>query len=221
MTKPLALVTGGETGIGKAIADALAAEGFEVRTASRRSGHDLTDAAAIEALVRSLPRLDLLVNNAGIAESAPLAKTTDEAWERHLAINATAPFRLCRAALPLLRRSTRAMIVNIASTAALRGSPYIAAYAASKHALLGLTRVLASELKGIAVNAVCPGFVESPLTERSVGAIVDATGKSAGEARRALASQNPRGRLLRPEEVAAAVLEVVRGGTGGREVVLE
>jgi len=217
----LALVTGGATGIGKAIADALAGDGFEVRRASRRDGFDLTDPAAIERLLASLPRLDVLVNNAGIAESAPLARTDDASWERHLAINATAPFRLCRAALPLLKAAPRGRIVNVASTAGLRGSPYIAAYAASKHALLGLTRVLAAELKGIAVNAVCPGFVDSPLTDRSVENIVAATGKSEEEARAALAGKNPCGRLIRPDEVAAAVLELVRGHDTARELILE
>jgi NAD(P)-dependent dehydrogenase (short-subunit alcohol dehydrogenase family) len=217
----LALVTGGDTGIGRAIARALAAEGLDVRAASRRSGFDLADPAAAERLVRSLPRLDVLVNNAGMAESAPFARTTDELWERHFALNAAAPFRLCRAALPLLKKAPRGRIVNVASTAGLRGSPYIAAYAASKHALMGLTRVLAAELQGIAVNAVCPGFVDSPLTDRSVAAIAKATGKTPEEARAALAARNPCGRLIRPEEVAAAVVELVRGHETGREVVLE
>jgi len=221
VSAPLALVTGGDTGIGAAIAEALRAEGYEVRSASRRTGCDLSRGDAIEALVKSLPRLDLLVNNAGIAESAPVAKTSDEMWERHFAINVTAAFRLCRAALPLLRKSPRPMVVNIASTAALRGSPYIAAYAASKHALLGLSRVLAAEWQGVAVNAVCPGFVDSPLTERSVMRISGLTGRDPEAARAALAAQNPRGRLLRPEEVAAAVVSLVRSGEGGREVVLE
>jgi len=218
--RPLALVTGGETGIGAAIADALRKEGYEVRTASRRSGHDLTDPAAIDALVKSLPRLDLLVNNAGIAESAPLEKTTDEFWNRHFDLNVTAPFRLCRSAVPHLREA-KGCIVNVASTAALQGAPYIAAYAASKHALLGLTRVLAAELKGVSAHAVCPGFVDTELTDRSVLNIVKRTGLSDEEARAALARQNEGGRLIRPEEVAAAVVELVKGGGTGRELVPE
>jgi NAD(P)-dependent dehydrogenase (short-subunit alcohol dehydrogenase family) len=218
--RELALVTGGETGIGLAISRALEGAGFEVRTASRRSGFDLTKRKEIDRLVGSLPRLDVLVHNAGIAEAAPLARTTDEFWERHLAVNLTAPFRLTRAALSLLQASPRPRVVFVASTAALAGSPYIAAYAASKHGVLGLARVLAKELRGVPVHAVCPGFVDSPLTDRSVGAIVAATGKSPEEARAALAAQNPGGRLLRPDVVALAVLDLVRVGGPGREVVL-
>ncbi len=215
-----ALVTGGESGIGLAIAQALRGAGYDVRSASRRSGCDLTDPAAIDRLVKSLGRLDLLVNNAGIAEAAPLHRTTDEMWERHLAINATAPFRLCRALLPLLRAAPRGRIVNVASTAGLAGSPYIAAYAASKHALMGLSRVLAAEWTGISVHAVCPGFVDSPITDRSVASIVAATGKPEAEARAALAAMNPCGRLITPGEVAAAVLELSRDPTTGRELML-
>ena len=216
----LALVTGGETGIGRAVAEALEGAGFEVRSASRRSGTDLTDRRSIAALVASLPRLDVLVNNAGIAEAASLAKTSDELWDRHLALNATAPFLLCRAALPLLVQAPRGRIINVGSTAGLKGAPYIAAYAASKHALLGLTRVLAAELDEVAVHAVCPGFVDSPLTDRSVHRIVAATGKSEADARAALAAMNPGGRLIRPDEVAAAVLELVHADDTGREIVL-
>jgi NAD(P)-dependent dehydrogenase (short-subunit alcohol dehydrogenase family) len=217
----LALVTGGETGIGRAITHTLHQEGFEVRTASRRSGYDLTDAAAVSRLVKSLPRLDVLVNNAGLAEAAPLAKSTDEFWNRHFDLNVTSPFRLCRSALPLLREAPRGRIVNVVSVAGLRGAPYIAAYAASKHALLGLTRVLAAELKDVAVHAVCPGFADTELTDRSVRDIVAATGKTEEEARAALAARNAGGRLIRPDEVAAAVLELVRAADTGREVVLD
>lgn len=217
----VALVTGGDSGIGAAITAALAAAGFEVRTASRRNGYDLTDRKSIDALVQSLEQLDVLVHNAGIAESAPLAKTTDEQWDRHFAINVHAPFLLTRAALPLLKQAPRGRIVNIASTAALTGAPYIAAYAASKHALLGLSRVMAAELKGIAVHTVCPGFVDSPLTDRSVENIVALTGRDADDARAALAKQNPCGRLITPDEIAAKVVELVQGDSSGTEVVIE
>jgi NAD(P)-dependent dehydrogenase (short-subunit alcohol dehydrogenase family) len=108
----------------------------------------------------------------------------------------------------------------VASTAGLAGSPYIAAYAASKHALMGLTRVLAAELTGLSVHAVCPGFVDSPITDRSVATIVAATGKSEAEARAALAAMNPRGRLITTAEVAAAVLALVRDPSTGRELLL-
>jgi NAD(P)-dependent dehydrogenase (short-subunit alcohol dehydrogenase family) len=216
----LALVTGGETGIGAAIAERLRARGCEVRTPSRRSGFDLTDASVIGRLIDELPRLDVLVNNAGVAESAPLRRTDDAFWQRHFDINVTAPFRLCRAALPLLQAAPDGCIVNIASTAALHGAPYIAAYAASKHALLGLSRVLAQELKGVRVNTVCPGFVDSPLTDRSIETITQLTGKDAAEARAALAEQNPSARLITPDEVAARVIELIEGDTTGSEVVI-
>ncbi len=217
----LALVTGGETGIGEAIVAALEAEGFEVRTASRRNGWDLTAAGATERLIAELPRLDLLVNNAGIAESAPIAKTSDEAWALHFELNVNVPFRLCRAAYPLLKAAPAGRVINMASTAALEGSPYIAAYAASKHALLGLTRVMAKEWKGIQVNAVCPGFVDTALTERSVANIVAVSDLSPKEAREALARQNKGGKLITPTEVADAVAKLVREGGTGQEVVLD
>jgi 3-hydroxybutyrate dehydrogenase len=216
----LALVTGGETGIGRAIVHALRARGYDVRSASRRTGVDLLDRKAIEKLVAALPRLDLLVNNAGIAESAPLAKTTDEMWDRHLALDVTAPFLLCRAALPLLRAS-KGRIVNIASVAGLRGGPYISAYVAAKHALVGLSRALAAELKDIPVDCVCPGFVDSELTDRSVARIAKETGLPAEEARKRLAAMNPCGRLITPGEVAAAVVHLLDEPASGREVVLE
>jgi NAD(P)-dependent dehydrogenase (short-subunit alcohol dehydrogenase family) len=217
----LALVTGGETGIGRAIVAALQANGFEVRSASRRTGTDLLDRTSIDRLVHSLPRLDLLVNNAGIAESAPLARTTDEMWDRHIALDVTAPFLLCRAALPLLRKSPRGRIVNIASTAGLRGGPYIAAYAAAKHALVGLSRALAAELKDVKVFCVCPGFVDSELTDRSVARISSETGIAEAEARKRLAAMNPGGRLIRPDEVAAAVVTLLDEPATGRELVVE
>jgi NAD(P)-dependent dehydrogenase (short-subunit alcohol dehydrogenase family) len=162
-----------------------------------------------------------LVNNAGVAESAPLAKTTDQMWDRHLALDVTAPFLLCRAALPLLRKSERGRIVNIASTAGLRGGPYIAAYAAAKHALVGLSRSLAAELKDVSVDWVCPGFVDSELTDRSVARIARETGLAEAEARKRLAAMNPCGRLIRPDEVAAAVAKLLDEPGTGREVVLE
>jgi NAD(P)-dependent dehydrogenase (short-subunit alcohol dehydrogenase family) len=175
----------------------------------------------IDRLIKSLPRLDLLVNNAGVAESAPLARTTDEAWDRHLALNATAPFLLCRAALPLLRAAPRGRIISIASTAGLRGYPYTGAYTASKHALVGLSRALAAELKDVAVHWVCPGFVDSELTDRSVARIVKETGLGEQEARKRLAALNPCGRLIRPDEIAAAVVKLLDEPGTGREMVLE
>jgi len=188
---------------------------------SRRSGCDLTEPGAAEKLIAELPRLDLLINNAGIAESAPVAHTTDEDWARHFELNVTVPFRLCRAAYPKLKESANARVINIGSVAGLRGSAYIGAYAASKHALMGLTRVLAAEWKKVRVHAVCPGFVDSPLTDRSVGNIAGQTGMSENDARTALASQNRCGRLITPDEVAQAVIELSKLDTTGEERILE
>ena len=181
----VALVTGGETGIGLAVFGALRAEGYDVKSASRRRGCDLADPEAVKTLAASFERLDLLVNNAGIAEAAPLRHTDDQLWQRHMAINATAPFLLCRELAPLLGSSPTGHIVNIASTAALQGAAYVTAYTASKHALLGLSRALAKELKDVRVDAVCPGFVDSPLTERSVANIVEKTDLDEARRRRA------------------------------------
>jgi len=217
----LALVTGGTSGIGLAIAEALEAKGWDVRAVSRRTGWDLTEKGACERLVAELPQLDLLVNNAGIAESAPVTKTSDAMWARHLELNVSVPFRLCRAAYAKLKQSPNPRVINIASVAGLHGSPYIAAYAASKHALLGLTRVLAAEWTGVRVHAVCPGFVDSPLTERSIANIAGQTGMSEEAARAALARRNPCGRLITPAEVARAVLELTNREVSGEERVLE
>ena len=216
-----ALVTGGSTGIGQAIVEALQGAGFEVTQASRRNGWDLTDRDAIERLVASLDSLDLLVNNAGMAESAPLHKTTDELWDRHIALNVTAAFLLSRAALPLLRAAPQGRIINIASTAAIEGAAYIAAYAASKHALLGLSRSLAAELIDVKVHTVLPGYVDSPLTDRTVARIVEATGKSEEETRAFLGSQNPSGKLITPAQVAEAVVRLLGEDETGQEVVLQ
>ncbi|MHC4938434.1 MAG: SDR family NAD(P)-dependent oxidoreductase [Planctomycetota bacterium] len=216
-----ALVTGGSSGIGAAIVAALEADGYDVLAVSRSSGWDLTEPNACDRLIASLDRLDLLVNNAGIAESAPASRTTDEDWARHFALNVDVPFRLCRAAYPLLGKSANPRIVNVGSVAGLAGSPYIAAYAASKHALMGLTRVLVAEWPKFKVHAVCPGFVDTPLTDRSVANITAQTDLSADQARAALAKQNPSGRLITPEEVAAVVVELARLETTGEERVLD
>jgi len=217
----IALVTGGSSGIGAAIVTALEVEGFEVRAVSRSTGWDLTQPGACDRLIKELPRLDLLVNNAGIAESAPAARTSDEDWARHFELNVNVPFRLCRAAYPRLKESANPRIINIGSVAGLMGSPYIAAYAASKHALMGLTRVLALEWSRFRIHAVCPGFVDTPLTDRSVANITSQTAMSPDEAREALAKQNPSGRLITVTEVADAVVELARLETSGEERVLE
>jgi NAD(P)-dependent dehydrogenase (short-subunit alcohol dehydrogenase family) len=237
-----ALVTGGGSGIGAAIARALDRAGAEVSVLGRRRpplleilaslsqpgealGADVTDPASLEAACARVGPLDILINNAGAAESAPFERTDAVLLERMLSVNLVGAFEVTRRLLPSLRAAAAGRIVNIASTAALKGYPYVTAYAAAKHGLLGFTRALAVELAGtpITANAVCPGFTETDLLERSVATIQAATGRSASEARARLAASNPQRRLIAPEEVAHAVLwlccEAARGITGQAIVV--
>jgi len=222
----VALVTGGGKGVGAAIAHALAADGMKVallgrdraaleRTANACGGlvveADVTDAAALDhglaAVREALGSIDVLVHNAGIAPSAPLSRTTDEIWEQTMAVNVTAAFRLARAVVPAMVEAGWGRIVNIASVAGLTGFAYTAAYCASKHALVGLTRALAAELARtrVTVNAVCPGFLDTEMTDRTVATIAAKTGRSAADARRALEEVSPQQRLFQVEEVAHVV----------------
>ena len=209
-----ALITGGGRGIGRAVALAFARSGARLALAGR-TRHQL-DSVAAE--VAALGDVDILVNNAGIAESAALALTDLALWARHLAVNATGPFLLTRAVLPAMLERRWGRIVNIASMAALGGAPYIAAYAASKHALLGLTRAAAAETagRGVTVNAVCPGYVATDLVWNGARRITEKTGKPFDEAVAAMAAFNPSGKLIAPETVAATVLELAGAAAAGR-----
>jgi len=226
------LVTGAGSGIGAAIARAFAERGARVALAGRRraplgelaaalpagaslvlADFDVTDANAIAAGLavsrKKFGPVDILVNNAGDAPSAPFDRIDHAMWAHTIGVDLTGVFLVTQAVLPDLRkRGAGARIVNIASTAGLKGYAYVAAYCAAKHGVIGLTRALALELAraGVTVNAVCPGFTDTPLVQRSVEAIVAKTGRTADEARRELAKTNPQGRLIDPQEVADATL---------------
>jgi NAD(P)-dependent dehydrogenase (short-subunit alcohol dehydrogenase family) len=226
----VALVTGGGRGIGESIARRLASEGLRVAVVGRSAAElervagevggfavvaDVTDTAAIAEAVRAveagLGPVDVLVNNAGIAESAPLERTTDEVWSRTMAVNVTAPFALSRAVAPGMAKRGWGRVINVASNAGLRGYAYTSAYCASKHALVGLTRALAVEYAraGVTFNAVCPGFVETEMTTRAVERIQKTTGRDASTARAALEALSVQKRLMTPEEVAHTVFMLV------------
>ncbi|MBF6619771.1 MAG: SDR family oxidoreductase [Patulibacter sp.] len=187
----------------EALRDELTADRLEIRSC------DVGDEDAVRATFAALGGTpDVLVNNAGIARSAALGRTTLADWDEHLRVNATGPFLCTREVLDGMRERGSGAIVTVASTVGRVGSPYTAAYAASKHAAVGLTRVAAAELagSGATANAVCPTFIDTPMTAASVERIVGRTGRDADDARQALGRQSPLGRLLDPDEVAASVL---------------
>jgi NAD(P)-dependent dehydrogenase (short-subunit alcohol dehydrogenase family) len=229
----LALITGGGRGIGRAIALAFAREGASVVVAARSldqieavanevraSGAiaaaiacDVADAASVQEMFSQVRDQfgrgpDILVNNAGIAESATVDKTSDELWQRHIGVNLSGTFFCTRAVVAEMMAGGWGRIINIASIAGKTGAPYIAAYSASKHGVLGLTRSVALEVasKGVTVNAICPGYVDTEMTSRGIENITAKTGKSADDALAALKRMSPQNRLVTSEEVAALAL---------------
>jgi NAD(P)-dependent dehydrogenase (short-subunit alcohol dehydrogenase family) len=221
------VVTGGGKGIGRSIVGRFAAGGDSVvavgrdvealaqvaaegRLAGRHvtaEGCDITAEDAVTELFERIGPVDVLVNNAGVSASAPLPRTTLADWRLQLDVNATGAFLCTRAVLPRMTERGSGRIVTVASTAGIRGYAYTAAYSSSKHAAVGLMRAVAAEIagSGVTANAVCPTFVRTDMTERSVERIVAETGRSREQALAALASTSRLGRLLEPEEVAVAV----------------
>lgn len=222
-----ALVTGGGTGIGAAIARRLAASGMKVTVLGRRREpleRVCAESAGIAAVIADITRKEevaaalvaarakfgpvhVLVNNAGMAMPAPLEKISLDDWQQVLAVNLTGTFICTRAVLDGMREAGWGRVINIASTAALRGYPYVASYCAAKHGVLGLTRALALEIarEGITVNAVCPGYTATELIDEALQNISSQSGRSREQAMEKLTSLNPQRRLVQPEEVADAV----------------
>ena len=245
-----AVVTGGGKGIGAAIAQALARAGADVTVMGRSAQPiadtaaglralqgvraeaipvDVSDEASIDAAFADaearLGGTSILINNAGQSEGIASLDTTRETWDRLLAVNLTGAFLCAKRALPAMLAAGSGRIVNIASTAGLKGVPRIAAYCASKHGLIGLTRSLALEFAraGVTVNAVCPGYTDTDMAQRAVQRIVTTTGKPADEARRLIERSNAFGRLVRPQEVADTVVWLCSdeaGGVTGQAIVI-
>lgn len=226
------LVTGGGGGLGadlaRGFADAGAAQVVvagrrqapldavaATRPAIRAIAADVTDAAQVDTLFERAGPVDIVIANAGAADSAPFARTTQAQWDTMLAVNLTGVFLTLRAGLARMPGWGR--LISVASTAALKGYAYAAPYAAAKHGVVGMTRSLALELarREVTANALCPGFLDTEMTDRSVATIVEKTGKSESDARAALAAHNPQKRLVRPDEVTAAALWLCGPGSDG------
>ena len=222
-----ALITGGGTGIGASAATHLHAAGAKITVTGRRpepleAVRKIVDGAAVQCDVTDREQIsrafdearaangpiEMLIVNAGIAESAPFHKMTRDSWNRIIATNLTAAFECAQAALPDLLNSANGRLIFVASVASLRGVPYAAHYAASKHGLLGLMRSLAAEYAktNLTVNAVCPGYVDTPMTDQSVARVSEITGRSEGDARSVITNMNASGRLVHPDGIGTMIM---------------
>jgi 3-hydroxybutyrate dehydrogenase len=244
LSDKIALITGASRGIGAAIARAFTAEGASVALAARSADDlaelaselqktgahaepfacDVTNAEQVSKLPElvegKLGPIDILVNNAGIAGSHKIANHPDDLWQLMLDVNLTGVYRVTKAVLPGMIERKRGRIINVASVASKVGMRYMGAYTASKHGVLGFTRVLAAEMSrhNITANAICPGYVDTPMTDFSIAFMVSRTGKTEDEARKILEATNPQQRLITPEEVASLAVmlasEDARGISG-------
>ncbi|MBX2829939.1 MAG: SDR family oxidoreductase [Rhodospirillales bacterium] len=222
-----ALITGGGTGVGAVMARMLADAGVKVAVSGRRSdvlaevaNHenitaivaDVTDETSVRDMFATMVDVigapDLVIANAGMAESAPIGKTSVDLWKQTLDVNLTGTFLTFREGLAVMDKTKPGRLISIASTAGLKGYAYVTAYCAAKHGVVGLIKSMAAEIakSPITVNAVCPGFMETPMLEKSVANIVAKTGMTVDEARASLAKINPQNRLIQPQEVADTVM---------------
>ncbi|MEM6582167.1 MAG: SDR family NAD(P)-dependent oxidoreductase [Pseudomonadota bacterium] len=233
-----ALITGGGTGIGAAIANTFAREGMRLTLVGRKLeplqalAEQLPQAQAISADVTShesvfqaldkatsaFGPVEILVNNAGAAPTAPFHKLDSNSWRQVIAVNLDGVFNCTRAVIEAMLEAKWGRVINIASTASLRGYAYVSAYSAAKHGVLGLTRSLALETakKGITVNAICPGYTDTDIIRKSVAQIMEKTGRSEADALASFTDSNPQGRLIQPQEVADTVVWLC--GDGARSV---
>lgn len=235
-------MTGAGRGIGQGVAVQLAAAGYRVALTARSEDQlretaalldtdtlvlpaDMLSSTAADEVVTAVESawgpVDVLVANAGAGESAPIARMTDEVWSRQIELNLTAPFRAIRRVVPGMTEQGWGRIVVMSSVAGKRGEPYIAAYSAAKHGVLGLVRSVAAELAttGVTANAVCPAYVDTSMTDGTVETITASTGRTPEEARSILERKQPIGRLITVDEVAAAVLFcVANGGVTGQGI---
>lgn len=226
-SKQHAVVTGGASGIGEAIAGRLAEAGMRITLMGRNQEKLLATASRLKAAIQQVDisnpedvqkgfaaavqangPVTVLVNNAGIAETSTFSKMSDELWNSMLAVNLTGTYLCTKAVVDSMSTAGYGRIINIASTASLKGFAYVSAYCAAKHGVLGLTRALALELarKGVTVNAVCPGFTDTDMVSRSLDTIVEHTGMDREQALAELVKGNPQGRLIQPAEIAETVL---------------
>jgi NAD(P)-dependent dehydrogenase (short-subunit alcohol dehydrogenase family) len=233
-----ALVTGGARGIGEAIAKALAANGARVSVVSRNPAGvaaqfttaeaDVTNEAqlkaAFEACRKANGPIEILVSNSGIADSAPLTRTSLELFDRIISTNLTGTFLACRDAAQDMLKAKWGRILNVASMAGLHGAPYVSAYCASKHGVIGFTRAIAAEFAGmdtnITANTICPGYTETDMMQQAIDKIIKFTGATKEMARDSLAAMNPEGRIATVDEVASASLDLICGDKNGVSLVI-